>query len=434
MEQRYITSKYNVIKKDETNTFVFNTLTSGFVKVSTKYWNDVRTSEIKGGIGAELVNESLVKTGIFVRSDVDELQLYKYFYYNVVFQNNSFALAIAPTMKCNFGCFYCFEEGNKNAGVMKQEIADNLVKYITLQKNKNVFITWFGGEPLLGFERIVYICEELKKNNVSYTSNMISNGSLLTESVIKKLSLLNLKSIQISLDGLKEEHDKRRIFKNGAPSFDLIVHNIENLLRETNVRVIVKVTVDHTNASAFGDVRRYFREHYESFVDKGQLLVVSNFVKDRTGFDKNGSCFNSVDELKEQIKSFESSSDVCEKPRLPGLARPCMFRCQTQLAVDSQGYIYRCLENLGVPATKVGDLCTGKMSSARMAQTTFQDDPFENAECKSCSYLPICGGGCPVVRRQKMAGKKIECCTSFKNNLAELLPYFYKHKQFKLSR
>ena len=106
-----------------------------------------------------------------------------------------------------------------------------------------------------------------------------------------------------------------------------------------------------------------------------------------------------------------------------------MFRQQFQFAIDSQGNIYSCLENMGVSSAKIDDLSTGKMSSIKIAQTTFQDNPFEDPKCLACSYLPICGGGCPIVRHKKQENN-MEYCSLYKDNLAELLPYFYNYKQF----
>ena len=130
-----------------------------------------------------------------------------------MFNNQSLNIFVAPTMKCNFKCFYCFEEGNKNDGLISNEIANNLVHFIANQKNKKIVIHWFGGEPLLGFKQILNISRQLNERDIEYSSTIITNGSLLTPKNIKYLKELNLQYIQISLDGIAENHDKRRIFK-----------------------------------------------------------------------------------------------------------------------------------------------------------------------------------------------------------------------------
>lgn len=55
---------------------------------------------------------------------------------------------------------------------------------------------------------------------------MISNGSLLTGDILDKLTEFQCRHIQITLDGIEETHNKRRISKNGEPTFHQIVENL----------------------------------------------------------------------------------------------------------------------------------------------------------------------------------------------------------------
>ena len=421
-------SKYNVIKSIENDTWIFNCLTSGFVKVNTNYWNELITRLKNSTVSKSDSVLTLIKAGILIETDKDELSLYKFLYYSEIFQNFGLSLSIAPTMRCNFNCFYCFEDGNKNSGIMNEKVENNLIKFISLHREQNIHITWFGGEPLLGFNKIISICKKLHGANIKFTSDMITNGSLLNNSVIKDLDKLNLNYIQISLDGLANVHDKRRIFRNGKPSFNIIIENIRKLLENTQIPLSIKVTIDHTNSSAYGDICRYFEKYFNSYLEEGRVAISHNFVKNRTDFDKDGNCFTSNELLDEYIKAIQSPSDTCMQPLLPSIAKPCMFRCKSSLAIDSDGRIYKCLEHLGNPSLKIGDLSTGIVSNFKMAKTTFANSPFDSDECKNCNVFPICGGGCPVDRLNLKNKKKVNYCSHYKNNLADLLPYFYKHQ------
>lgn len=422
-------SKYNVIKSIGKDTWIFNCLTSGFIKINTDYWNQlIKIKEYnKSSINKDIIS-TLIKEGILIESEKDELSLYKYLYYKEMFQNSGLSLSIAPTMKCNFKCFYCFEEGNKNSGIMNKLVEKQLIKFISLHHKQNIHITWFGGEPLLGFTRILSICKELKKNNITFTSDIITNGSLLTDSIIKRLTILNLNYIQISLDGIAEDHDKRRIFKNDKPSFYIIIENIKKLLEKTNIPLSIKVTVDHTNSSAYGDICRYFDINFKEYLIANRIVISHNFVKNRTDFDKDSNCFSSNDLLTEYIRAIQYPSDTCMQPLLPTISKPCMFRCPSSLAIDSKGNIYKCLEHLGNPSLKVGDLTTGIISNIKMAKTAFDKDPFDTEECTNCNVFPICGGGCPIDRINHKNRKNVNYCSAYKENLTELLPYFYKHQ------
>lgn len=178
-------SKFNVLKSDDINTYIFNTLTGSFVRLSNENYNSLWSSE-----GKE-IREGLLSEGILTENP-NEVFAYKYRYYKQMFNPQKVHLCIAPTMKCNFNCFYCFEEGNKNLSLMNEAVENAIIRYIEKNKENDISISWFGGEPLLGFERIVSMSETLNRKNIQYTSSIITNGSLLTKKKIKQLELLNL--------------------------------------------------------------------------------------------------------------------------------------------------------------------------------------------------------------------------------------------------
>lgn len=423
------TSKFNVVKANGAYTFIYNTLTTSFVKISTKQWQIIVEEVQKNGnvIEENEVCKILHDTGILIDDDYNELNVYKYKYYSSMFQNSSLILSIAPTMRCNFNCFYCFEDGKKNMGLMTDDIEDKLIRFISLHKQQNISITWFGGEPLLGFERIYSICNRLKQMNINFASDMITNGSLLNESIIRRLNVLNLQYIQISLDGVASTHDKRRTFKNGSPSFNLIIENIKKLVSLTDIPLSIKVTMDRTNLSSLCDIKDYFKNNFSEYLKKGQIAISHNYVRDRTDFDKFGNCFTHADLLKPDKAALQNKENTVVSPKLPSLAMPCMFRCKNSLAIDSEGHIYKCLEHLGLPNNRVGDLSTGTLSLNKLSETIFGHNPFESDECVNCNVFPICGGGCPI-DRNKNWGQNKKYCSIYKRNLSEILPDFYKYK------
>ena len=313
---------------------------------------------------------------------------------------------------------------------MSEDIEKRLIKFISLHKFQDIHITWFGGEPLLGFERIHSICTHLKRAGINFSSDIITNGSLLTSSVIEHLDVLNLQYIQITLDGIAETHDKRRIFKNGAPSFDLIINNIKELLAKTDIPLSIKVNMDHTNPTALNDIAAFFNKNFSEYLQKDKIVISHNYVRNRTDFDKTGKCFTHEDLLRYDQEALKHQKTALIHPELPSIALPCMFRCKSSLAIDSQGNIYKCLEHLGAPNNKVGDLKSGTMSLAKLSHAMFAQNPFHSAECLHCNILPICGGGCPI-DREKYIGKDKRFCSIYKENLSELLPYFYTYKYSK---
>lgn len=148
-------------------------------------------------------------------------------------------LRLNVTEQCNLNCSYCYEKVSKvytKKRIMSWEIAKKSLEeffcLVSMHKHKEVGIRFFGGEPLLNWSLIKQCIEYIKEKkpqslNVKYKIN--TNGTLLTEDIIKTLQRNNV-FITISLDGVKKYHDKARIFNNGRGSFEIIDRNINILI------------------------------------------------------------------------------------------------------------------------------------------------------------------------------------------------------------
>lgn len=412
-------SHYNIVKSIGKNTWIYNTLTGSFIKWKTDSWKSL------GLIGTDFPEE-LISSGIIVEDIENELLTYQLKYYRAAFDNRHLHLDIAPTMKCNFACHYCFEEGNKNQPVMDNEVEQKLVAFIEANRSKEILINWFGGEPLLGFDKIISISEKLDKLNIKYKASIVTNGSLLTKEKSEKMNQLHVNRVQVTLDGIGDIHDQRRFFKNGKPSFETIITNIRNFLHLCNAQLMIQVTIDNTNITAYTDVNNYFAENFREEIETKRILVGKNYVQDRTGFDNQSACFSSKDKLDDKINGIKHHNE--KDMGLPGLALPCMYRQLSSFSIDSEGNIYHCLEHLGMPDNKIGSIKEGKILLSKLASTILGDNPFEDKKCINCNVFPICGGGCPIDRLKKKRGEGINYCSSYKYILGELLPYIYKYK------
>lgn len=417
-----VLSRYNVTKTIGEDTWVLNTLTSAFVKLSTEEWRKIVNGEENEDTAAQLK-----AMGFKVGSHEDEIRAYKYRCYSSAFAQKSLNLSIAPTMKCNFACAYCFEGGNKTMPTMGDEVAAKLVKFIEKNGKDATAINWFGGEPLLAFDRIVELTEALEEKEVNFTASMVTNGSCLTPDKLERMKALHLRNVQVSMDGTAKHHDKRRFFKGGRPSFEIVRNNIDHFLEETDLRMTIQVTVDRNNTTAYEELLEEFGQRYSTYIEQKRLQIGCNPVQNRTGFDdKTGSCFSQDEIAGEKIACLENGVANDKTPGLPQLSLPCMYRSAGQYAIDPEGNIYRCLEHLGDKSKSVGNVVTGRMSLNALARTTFENDPFDDSRCLECSVFPVCGGGCPIDRQKALnSGNADTCCSLYKKHLPNFLPALY---------
>ncbi|MEM0113980.1 MAG: radical SAM protein, partial [Metallosphaera sp.] len=148
------------------------------------------------------------------------------------------------TYNCNFDCVYCFQKGFRRAISVSENVMRGFVNYIKRKEGgRKVRVTFFGGEPLLELRKIEDISKSL--SGLKYSFSVVTNGSLLTKSVAERLISLGLSHVQITLDGPREVHDKRRHYLDGRGSYEVILNNLRNL--QDMVNVILRINVDVKN-------------------------------------------------------------------------------------------------------------------------------------------------------------------------------------------
>jgi len=147
------------------------------------------------------------------------------------------------TDRCNLKCEYCgygelycnhdLREGKdmevKTAIKLLDYLGDLWNSPLSQSINNNVYVSFYGGEPLLNFpfiEAIVKYAKTIKNNKRQFTFNMTTNG-ILIDRYMDFLVQNNVKLL-ISLDG-DEYGNSYRINKSGKNSFDDIIKNVNRL-------------------------------------------------------------------------------------------------------------------------------------------------------------------------------------------------------------
>jgi len=167
-------------------------------------------------------------------------------------------MTLQITQECNFRCSYCsygakeFQyQRDHSSKKMSLETAfraiDFFVAHSTNQSDATV--GFYGGEPLLEYEKIKTIIEYAEKKlfgkNLSFP--ITTNASLLTIEMARYFSEHNV-SLTISLDGTPEIHDRSRKFAaTGGGTFAAIKKNldqIKNELPEFYEKFLFNIVVD----------------------------------------------------------------------------------------------------------------------------------------------------------------------------------------------
>ncbi|WP_269852015.1 radical SAM protein [Methanosarcina horonobensis] len=122
-----------------------------------------------------------------------------------------------------------------------------------VKTGKDVFVTWYGGEPLLAKETVFDLSQKIiaitEEHKVRYSAGMVTNGYFLSEDpdTVQNLKKNRIKFIHVTLDGSREVHDSRRMLKgSNGPTFDRILEGIK-LLKASDIETYIRVNVDRSN-------------------------------------------------------------------------------------------------------------------------------------------------------------------------------------------
>ncbi len=428
-------SRYNFFfELDNGQYLIYNALKNGLGLVDRSVVEKIKSvkegqkSDIDEGLLAELK-----KGGFLIDDDFDEYAVLTIRRHLQQYGSNGVSLTIAPTINCNFSCKYCFE--NPDKAIMDEKIEDKIVEYVKNELKsgkKYVSVTWYGGEPLLCLKNIESLSNKLielcRKRRARYMADIITNGSLYTKDVAEKLKKLKIQSVQITLDGDKEMHDKRRPFKDRRrSSFDAIIKNLEETVGI--IPVSLRINVDSENVDRAIDFVKELKS--KPWFDPNYIFPYFGYVRKYTA-----SCRCSEEEclLPGEFwrKSYELQEYLVKEdiavPEYPDISSGCGATSIHSYVIGPKGELYKCWNHLGEKSQIVGYI--DKNIDLNPLYTQYLYESFENdEECKECKYLPICMGGCvDVMIKAKRGEMPSKDCTKWKEYLEKQLKLYYHYK------
>lgn len=142
---------------------------------------------------------------------------------------------VNPTMRCNQSCLYCYANSSgidANGFDMDEKTAKKIVDFAWQSPRKEITIEFQGGEPLANFPIIEFIVNYAKtKKGKKVHWRIVSNLTLMDESIASFLQKNQIFDVCTSIDGPKKLHDKNRPWSNGS-SFGKVVQWINCLKQD----------------------------------------------------------------------------------------------------------------------------------------------------------------------------------------------------------
>lgn len=348
------------------------------------------------------------------------------------------------TDACNLNCFYCGygkfysdydKRENKNLEVEKALI---LLDYLSVlwQSNKNnsslrdIYIGFYGGEPLLNIpfiKQIIAYLEQLKISTRKFTYTMTSNAILLDKYmdflVEHRFNLL------ISLDGNKENH-AYRVDYMGNNSFDRVIKNIR-LLQKTHPEYFdqcVNFNAVLHNKNSYESVYRFIKDEFNkipTITELNDMGIREDMKSEFKVIYRNTQTSLMQSEHYEEINKdmFIKSGDYQSLTTFLHQYNPCVFKDYNELLYGKNDKQIKCPTGTCYPfSRKMFVTVNGKiLPCERIGQQYYMgkitdtlqiDLDFETIAEKHNTYLKKVSSQCVSCENQKTC---IQCVYNLEN-------------------
>lgn len=286
------------------------------------------------------------------------------------------------TDKCNLNCSYCFASSREEKTSQYLD-TDNYFDLLAqmYQINKNIKVTFTGGEPLLSVNTLPVAKKALE---TGFETFLLSNGTLIDKNNVDNLVSL-FKHIRISMDGsTKEIYGRYR----GEENFEKVKSAIELLIEKgADVTVAVVVTRENKNdiknmVDLWGDRLRFM-----------PLFPMGGAVLNKRDNALTGKQYYDVLSEDGRIEPFSDIVNIIQNAGKPHLK--CALG-DSELSISATGDVYPCqlLHNKDCYLGNVHEYTLEQILKSEETKKFGQHSIYEIEECRDCDVRLICGGAC----------------------------------------
>ena len=380
-----------------------NSLTGAVVVVDAETENKITHSISNGETDA--LSEQIDKlahpdTAILVSKNFDEYGAWRErFIHKRDNEAHIFILHFMPTIQCQLRCDYCVEKCADRGVGMKRDVIIQSRKWVAeyLDSHPEIdsfrFIL-FGGEPLLQMkivEQALKTFHEIaSERNISFWTEIVTNGEFLNEEVARLLSEYNWRRVQITLDGPEDVHNSRRHGENGRPTFQNIIRNIRMLLSTKHIpKIDIRISLEASNAERVPELICYLaRLDSQERINLNLGLITPTFA--------------SPSQVTTESAIAEKALVAWKVAKNCGFTTPdefltgpwCVAIAKHSAVLQPDGSLQKCFCTAGRKEYNFTSIFE------KLEAPYLQDTRYENFkrtdQCivEKCRFIPLCGGGC----------------------------------------
>ena len=391
-------SKYVHLLEIEGYRFIYNIANGIAIALQPELFDLVNTFKCNPArlqlIHPELF-DAFQTTEMVINDEIDEAERLIRRFEQLDNDPSKFGIIVNPTLDCNLRCWYCYET-HQSGSMMKPAVIESVKKLIddkvSDDRMTKLSLSFFGGEPLLGWSKVViplldYAVKVCRNRSIYFSTGFTTNGVLLSDQKFNELSDLGLNntSFQISFDGNRVLHDSSRVGISKQPTYDKIMRNVA-LGASKGFLMNLRFNYTPLTIDSFFDILT----ELEKLPEASKQQIICNFQQ---VWQTNSSGRDAHKKALLLQNAFIDSGIQTESDTLFH-RQVCYADSPNNIVVNYNGDIYKCTAREFYPASREGVLTPdGKIEwnerfHARMAIKHI------NSACRECEIMPICDGGC----------------------------------------
>lgn len=420
-------SRYNFIFEINGESIIFNPLSGSLSIINKNDREALDKISSNKDVDEEIAQQFLKRGYIFSDQDEEQKQLYKMYNTYEKITSNKERYVLCPTYACNLKCTYCFQNSlvKRTPDLMSNKILKKAFEVIDIFHNernsKNPFISLYGGEPFIAREKQIRLIKNIIRlsENRGYSITATTNGVDLSK-YAKIISNPTVKQVQITLDGIKEVHDKRRVFHDGKGTFDSIVDGIESVL-ENGIKTVLRINVDSENVNKLPQLADFIIEKGWDKKVFAYIAPVKHYTGKYTFCIPEYKILESVSELYKNypqtkiltLGGWQGIDTIMNLVNFRSLYPPQFKNCEANVytyAFDLYGDVYTCIAACGESKFSIGKFYPEIKINENLLNNWRKRSIFSIPKCRDCRLNILCGGGCALLSYFGNGSLNDACC------------------------
>jgi radical SAM protein with 4Fe4S-binding SPASM domain len=304
------------------------------------------------------------------------------------------------TRRCNLNCLHCGAVKEKYAHELTTEQIKGILDQLTVSKAGMFAVT--GGEPLLRKDLPEVLAHAQQRG---LKTGIATNGFLLDHAAAEWIKDIGVQSVQISLDGPEETHNRIR---GNAQSFERALQAIELLIRFEVPLISVATTITTNNLDEIEGLRKLLlrlgvklwrlavvmpigrAQIKNTYPDGNQLAWLLNYIKENDAKELHIYLGENLTFLGDWERRIRNGPAIC----------PIGF---TACCIGVDGHVRGCPEQPDTDENREGSLL--ETSFQEIWQRGFRryrrrEILGMDEKCAGCASKYDCYGGCWVMRSE----------------------------------